>query len=661
MPCILIAEDSPTQAEQLKLILESAGFDTEVAVDAETAIAHLAASSFDMVISDINMPGLSGYELCRRIKAEAAWKHIPVILLTTGKDPMDIFRGLDCGADNFYTKPYDSDRLMERVRNIFSNRRLRAPENQKTGVEVSFSGQKFIVASEKEQILDLLVSTFADVVQANIDLEKCKGELMTAKAKVEEYARIAHDFSNILMVIEATADELQKDDGLDPHLRNRIYKIGQAAEQATELLRGEIGLESQGGRGSTFRNRAPMPEASTLQHPDETSLKPVISARILVAEDLEIIQELIRHLLERAGHQVDVVSDGAEAVTAVQAQSYDLVLMDIQMPGMNGITAAKEIRALQSLGRDIPIIAMTANVLPQQARNFKEAGMNDYLSKPVKGQDLLKKLSEWLPGRDVERAASPAQSARILVVDDLEIIQKLALSILESVGYQVDLVSDGGEAVAAVQEKRYDLVLMDIEMPKMDGITATKAIRALQPPMRDVPIIAMTVRLSPQQVSSYEDAGMNGHVGKPLKRKSLLENIHEWLPTSAAVLATAPNNSNPARPFFDQSGFDEFRNMMGTDRVASWLTQLNELLESTFSDDRTRSNDRPQMGRSAHAIVSMAACLGFAELAQRCSELDQACTSGKELSLALNKARSAARTASEMIAKLSKRQSPQTV
>ena len=123
---ILIVEDSPTQAEKLQVILEGDGNEAVVAHDAQDALGQLAAGGFDLVISDIVMPGMSGYELCREIKAHPGWRHVPVILLTTRKDPMDIFRGLECGADNFYTKPYDAQRLLDRVRHILHNRQLRA-------------------------------------------------------------------------------------------------------------------------------------------------------------------------------------------------------------------------------------------------------------------------------------------------------------------------------------------------------------------------------------------------------------------------------------------------------------------------------------------------------------------------------------------------------
>jgi PAS domain S-box-containing protein len=190
MARILIVEDSPTQAERLRLILEGEGIDAEVAVDAQAALAHLAGSSFDMVISDIVMPGLSGYELCREIKARPEWKKIPVILLTTRKDPMDLFRGLECGADNFYTKPYDPERLIGRIRNILYDRNLRSQGKLKVGIEIALFGKTFVVGSEKEQILDLLISTFEDIVQANLDLEKGRDELTASRVKIEEYARL---------------------------------------------------------------------------------------------------------------------------------------------------------------------------------------------------------------------------------------------------------------------------------------------------------------------------------------------------------------------------------------------------------------------------------------------------------------------------------------
>jgi PAS domain S-box-containing protein len=186
----LIVEDSPTQAEKLRLILELNGYDGEVAITGEAALACLAKSTFDMVISDIVMPGMSGHDLCRKIKAEEAWNDMPVILLTSQKDPMEIFRGLECGADNFYTKPYDADRLVERIGSIFHDRRLRANGRLRVGFEFVRMGRTFKIGLEKEQMIELLLSTFEDTVQINRDLEKRTHELAAAQTKIEEYAGI---------------------------------------------------------------------------------------------------------------------------------------------------------------------------------------------------------------------------------------------------------------------------------------------------------------------------------------------------------------------------------------------------------------------------------------------------------------------------------------
>ena len=188
-PRILIVEDSPTQAMRLQAVLEDAGFVAVIARDAEDALRQLAAESFDLMISDIVMPGMSGYELCRAVKAMTEHRSMPVILLTTRKDPMDIFLGLECGADNFYTKPYDAQRLIDRLRNILHNRALRVEGRLRVGLEFSFFGKTFSVGAEREQILDLLVSTFEDIVQTNLDLERARDELTAAKAELQRHAQ----------------------------------------------------------------------------------------------------------------------------------------------------------------------------------------------------------------------------------------------------------------------------------------------------------------------------------------------------------------------------------------------------------------------------------------------------------------------------------------
>jgi PAS domain S-box-containing protein len=193
MAKILIVEDSATQAEMLAAILEEDGHLVTKAVDAEKALAVCAAGEFDAVISDIVMPGMSGYELCRRLKGDEASAHVPVMLLSTLNEPMDIIRGLECGADNFLTKPCPPELLCARLRSLLSSREMRASHRAALGVEICFLGQRFTINSEKEQILDLLISTFEDTVRANRELQYNRTELAEANGKLEEYATTLED------------------------------------------------------------------------------------------------------------------------------------------------------------------------------------------------------------------------------------------------------------------------------------------------------------------------------------------------------------------------------------------------------------------------------------------------------------------------------------
>jgi signal transduction histidine kinase len=270
MTRILVVEDSPTQAQQLQIILEAERYAVDLAANAEIALQIFTDQSFDMIISDIMMPGLSGYELCHRIKQDQRGHDIPVVLLSTLVDPMDIIRGLECGADNFITKPYEPEQLVDRIRTVFQNRRTRSQGKVAFGVEVMFLGRKFVVNSEKEQILDLLIATFEDIVRTNRGLQESKAELVAAKAQIETYALdlerrvdertrqlieqqqqltqsqkmeavgqltggIAHDFNNILTVIAGTIEILADAVADQPELAELTAMVDDAAQRGAEL------------------------------------------------------------------------------------------------------------------------------------------------------------------------------------------------------------------------------------------------------------------------------------------------------------------------------------------------------------------------------------------------------------------------------------------
>ncbi|HUK58651.1 MAG TPA: response regulator [Stellaceae bacterium] len=227
MTHILVAEDSPTQAARLEAVLEGAGFGVRVAPDAERALELFRANTFDLVISDVVMPGMSGYELCRSIKAESRARNVPVILVTSLDDPMDVIRGLESGADSFLRKPYEPDDLIDRIRRIQENLHLRRTQRLSFGMEMSFLGRKFTVNSEKEQILDLLISTFEDTIRANRELQQSRQDLAEAHARIRDYAHELED-----RVRERTA-------ALSASER-RYQEIARRAEQAERTLRDAV-------------------------------------------------------------------------------------------------------------------------------------------------------------------------------------------------------------------------------------------------------------------------------------------------------------------------------------------------------------------------------------------------------------------------------------
>lgn len=168
---ILIAEDSPTQAVKLQFLLEQAGFVATVSRNGEEALASALTSRPDLLITDIIMPRMNGYELARSFRHDPGLSQVPIILLTTLSDPHDIILGLECGADNFIRKPYNDDYLLQRVSYILTNKALRQSEKVQMGIQIDLSGQRHFITAERQQIFDLLISTYEEAVHLNKSLE----------------------------------------------------------------------------------------------------------------------------------------------------------------------------------------------------------------------------------------------------------------------------------------------------------------------------------------------------------------------------------------------------------------------------------------------------------------------------------------------------------
>jgi len=190
---VLIVEDSATQAHRLRHTLEQRGFRVTTATNGRLALESALSHVPHLIISDVIMPEMNGFELCSRIKADARLAEVPVILVTTLSDPQDVIRGLACRADNFILKPYDAEHLLDQVQFVLINRRMRQNEQPGMGIEIMFGGHKHFITADRLQILNLLLSTYEAAIHRNEELTSTRDSLRQTNLKLEQLTQELED------------------------------------------------------------------------------------------------------------------------------------------------------------------------------------------------------------------------------------------------------------------------------------------------------------------------------------------------------------------------------------------------------------------------------------------------------------------------------------
>ena len=243
---ILIVEDSPTQAKRLQHILEGQGYDVTIAADGREALEAARGRRPSLIISDVIMPEMDGYELCRRIKSDASLANIPVILVTTLFDPQDVIRGLECLADNFILKPYDEHYLLSRVQFVLVNRAVRQSEQTGMGVEIFFNGHKHFITADRQQILNLLLSTYEAAIQRNKelslardDLHQLNSSLEAANKELESFSySVSHDLRAPLRAVDGYSSVLLEEFSavMPPEAKLLLNNVRTSAKQMGQLI-----------------------------------------------------------------------------------------------------------------------------------------------------------------------------------------------------------------------------------------------------------------------------------------------------------------------------------------------------------------------------------------------------------------------------------------
>jgi PAS domain S-box-containing protein len=234
---ILLVEDSPTQAEKLRFLLQAHGFDVLVADNGRQALDVLEEHRPVLIVSDIVMPEMDGYQLCQLVKLDERLKDIPVMLLTRLSEPQDIIKGLECSADRFVIKPYEDKYLMARIQSILATQQLRERHKMQMGVQVFFAGEEHFITAERQQILDLLLSTYEAAIQKNAELERRAVELKALNAM----AAIVNESLDVDEILNRAMDEVL-----------RLVGVEAAAMLLLDELAGDLVMVAHRGIGDEF-------------------------------------------------------------------------------------------------------------------------------------------------------------------------------------------------------------------------------------------------------------------------------------------------------------------------------------------------------------------------------------------------------------------------
>jgi len=312
-------------------------------------------------------------------------------------------------------------------------------------------------------------------------------------------------------------------------------------KQLTDLMQGEIHVETQEGKGSQFIFSLPFKqcEPSCLneyvqsKQIDDSQVEKILKGtKILLAEDSMMNQMVASELLTKVGVVVQIANNGIEALKMVQESQPQLILMDIQMPLMDGYTATQEIRKITS--DSLPIIAMTANVMPEDQQKCREVGMNGHISKPIDPQELYNELITWINAdTTIHSKSSPSllsqttQQQTILAVDDT-VDNLTLLNELLGTHYLLRSVTSGKKALALVEKSAPDLILLDIMMPDMDGYEVCRQLKQ-NPKTADIPIIFLSSKSDSKDKAYALSLGAADYISKPLESVVLQECISTQL------------------------------------------------------------------------------------------------------------------------------------
>ena len=422
------------------------------------------------------------------------------------------------------------------------------------------------------------------------------------------------------------------------------------SKKLTNLMNGDIWVESEPGVGTTMFFTAEF----GIQQGDVSARRSKISElgsfRVLVVDDNSSAREILSSMLSGFGLRVDQADNGSEAIDMINMASekdaYELIIMDWKMPKLDGIEATRLIQKNDTL-RNLPtVIMVTAYGKEDASQAGKDVDISNFLTKPITPSSMFDAIQSSLGmeryeetkveelEQTTQQAIESLYNAKLLLVEDNEVNQELMLELLGNNSIQVTLAKNGLEAVEKIQENEFDGVLMDCQMPVMDGYTATRKIRVMEQ-FKTIPILAMTANAMVGDKEKVLEAGMNAHIAKPVNVDEMFQTIAKWVKVKgnneSQSVKKVESGSSVELPVLD--GLDTeigLKLCMGNQQLYVKLLKKFSESESDFIERFQQAlgkKDLKAMANSAHSVKGSAANLGCVSIQKEAQALEKLCKS----------------------------------